>query len=224
MSRELRVSLPSTIVYVSGSVNGKDYTWTLDGDAWKATVDRSADEKYFVSLTAINAAGTSTNFELSLNYGLLSLITDRTQADVDAVNAALGRIEAGRGTAADLQLLDSNKGSYNYTDLNRVAGAVLYVAEELSDNGYKVAVDGKQGWTENDIPTQGDIDKYLADIEAIRSALPLPKNAPVTPGMPLDYKKANDIESILLLVDKLIQNISKSWFYSGELYSNEFSK
>lgn len=44
MSRDIRVSLPAAIVYVSGSVNGKDYVWTLDGEAWKATVDRASDE------------------------------------------------------------------------------------------------------------------------------------------------------------------------------------
>lgn len=151
----------------------------------------------------------------------LGLITNRTQADVDAVIAALSRIEAGSGTPADVLLLSDNKGSYNYTDLNRVAGAVLYVAEELEANGYSVTVTAKQGWTETDIPTQADIDQYLADIAEIRSALPVPADAPEVPTMPLDYRKANDIESILILVDKLVQNIAKSWFYSGDLYSNE---
>lgn len=221
MSRDIRVSLPAAIVYVSGSVNGKDYVWTLDGEAWKTTVDRASDEKYAVSLTAINAAGTSASYQFTLNYGMLSLITDRTQADVDGVIAALSRIEAGRGTPADVLLLSDNKGSYNYTDLNRVAGAVLYVAEELEANGYSVTVTAKQGWTETDIPTQADIDQYLADIAEIRSALPVPADAPEVPEMPLDYRKANDIESILILVDQLVQNIAKSWFYSGDLYSNE---
>lgn len=221
MSRDIRVSLPAAIVYVSGSVNGKDYVWTLDGEAWKATVDRASDEKYAVSLTAINAAGTSASYQFTLNYGMLSLITDRTQADVDGVIAALSRIEAGRGTPADVLLLSDNKGSYNYTDLNRVAGAVLYVAEELEANGYSVTVTAKQGWAETDIPTQADIDQYLADIAEIRSALPVPANIPKAPTMPLDYRKANDIESILILVDQLVQNIAKSWFYSGDLYSNE---
>lgn len=221
MSRDIRVSLPAAIVYVSGSVNGKDYVWTLDGKAWKATVDRASDEKYAVSLTAINAAGTSASYQFTLNYGMLSLITDRTQADVDGVIAALSRIEAGHGTPADVLLLSDNKGSYNYTDLNRVAGAVLYVAEELEASGYSVTVTAKQGWTETDIPTQADIDQYLADIAEIRGALPVPSNAPEVPTMPLDYQKANNIESILILVDKLVQNIAKSWFYSGDLYSNE---
>mgnify|MGYP006978914163 CR=1 FL=1 len=159
--------------------------------------------------------------EYTANYGMLSLITDRTQADVDGVIAALSRIEAGRGTPADVLILSDNKGSYNYTDLNRVAGAVLYVAEELAASGYSVTVTAKQGWTETDIPTQADIDQYLADIAEIRGALPVPAGAPEVPEMPLDYRKANDIESILILVDQLVQNIAKSWFYSGDLYSNE---
>ena len=104
MSRDIRGSLPAAIVYVSGSVNGKDYVWTLDGEAWKATVDRASDEKYAVSMTAINAAGTSASYQFTLNYGMLSLITDRTQADVDGVIAALSRIEAGRGTPAERRL------------------------------------------------------------------------------------------------------------------------
>lgn len=137
------------------------------------------------------------------------------------VIAALSRIEAGRGTPVDVLLLSDNKGSYNYTDLNRVAGAVLYVAEELAASGYSVTVTAKQGWTETDIPTQADIDQYLADIAEIRSALPVPSDTPKVPTMPLDYRKANDIESILILVDQLVQNIAKSWFYSGDLYSNE---
>lgn len=117
--------------------------------------------------------------------------------------------------------LKTAAGAVNYTDLNRVAGAVLYVAEELAASGYSVTVTAKQGWTETDIPTQADIDQYLADIAEIRSALPVPADAPKVPTMPLDYRKANDIESILILVDQLVQNIAKSWFYSGDLYSNE---
>lgn len=35
----LSVSLPSEIIYVSGTVNGTAYTWTLIGGAWTATVE-----------------------------------------------------------------------------------------------------------------------------------------------------------------------------------------
>ena len=78
----LSVTLPAEIIYVTGTVNGTAYTWTLIEGAWTATVDRAADDTYAVALTAVNAAGTSSNFELTLYYGLLTLITDRTAEDV----------------------------------------------------------------------------------------------------------------------------------------------
>ena len=40
----LSVALPSEIIYVTGTVNGTAYTWTLIEGAWTATVDRAADE------------------------------------------------------------------------------------------------------------------------------------------------------------------------------------
>lgn len=157
----------------------------------------------------------------SANYGSLELITDRTKAGVDAVSAALSRIEGGSGTASDIALLSSNKGSYNYTDLNRVGAAVLQVAAELREYGYSVSVVGKTDWTESDIPTKQGIEQYLADIAAIRAAIPVPGTTPQVPAMPLDYSKANDIEQILLDVYDLVRNIEKSWFFSGELFSGE---
>lgn len=221
MTRGISVSLPTSIVYVTGTVNGTEYTWTLMGEYWRAIVERAADEKYAVSLTAINSAGTSATYSFTLNYGSLDLITDRTKADVDAVSAALSRIEGGSGTAADIALLSSNKGSYNYTDLNRVGAAVLQVAAELREYGYSVSVVGKTDWAESDIPTKQGIDQYLADIAAIRAAIPVPGTTPQVPAMPLDYSKANDIEQILLDVYDLVRNIEKSWFFSGELFSGE---
>ena len=85
MTQLLRVSVPGNAIYVSGTVNGVDATWTLVDEAWQAIVDRATDDIYHLSLTAISAAGTSATYNLTLYYGVLNLITDRTQADVDRV-------------------------------------------------------------------------------------------------------------------------------------------
>ena len=37
----------------------------------------------------------------------------------------------------------------------------------------------------------------------------------------LNYVKANNIEQILLDLDALITNITKSWGFSGEVYAGE---
>lgn len=119
----LSVSLPSEIIYVSDTVNGTAYTWTLIEGAWTATVERAADDTYAVALTAVTAAGVSTNYALALYYGLLSLITDRTRADVEN---------------------ETDKGFYNASDLNRVGAAVEYIAGRFAALGYDCPVTVKK--------------------------------------------------------------------------------
>lgn len=198
----LSVSLPSEIIYVSGTVNGTAYTWTLMEGAWTATVERAADDTYAVSLTAVTAAGTSTNFELTLYYGLLTLITDRTAEDVANKTA---------------------KGFYNASDLNRVGAAVQYVAERFAAQGYAVTVSPKTDWLASDIPTASELETYRQNIATLRALIAVIKSTPETPETMrfLDYIKANNIEQILLDLDTLLTNAALAWYQSGEIYAGE---
>lgn len=198
----LSVSLPSEIIYVSGTVNGTAYTWTLIEGAWTATVDRAADDTYHVALTAVNAAGVSTNYALTLYYGILSLITDRTRADVEN---------------------KTNKGFYNASDLNRVGAAVQYVAERFAAQGYEVTVSPKTDWLASDIPTASELEAYRQNIATLRALIAVMKSTPETPETMrfLDYIKANDIEQILLDLDTLLTNAALAWYQSGEIYAGE---
>ena len=198
----LSVSLPSEIIYVSGTVNGTAYTWTLIEGAWTATVERAADDTYAVALTAVTAAGTSTNYELTLYYGLLTLITDRTAEDVANKTA---------------------KGFYNASDLNRVGAAVQYVAERFTAQGYAVTVSPKTDWLASDIPTASELETYRQNIATLRALIAVMKSTPETPETMrfLDYIKANDIEQILLDLDTLLTNAALAWYQSGELFAGE---
>lgn len=219
----LRVSLPSEIIYVSGTVNGKAYTWTLVDGSWQAIVDRAADDTYAVALTAVNALGTSTSYTLTLYYGMLNLITDRTQADVDRVRQ-LAQKGFGNMTADEkTEWLNGLKGAYNASDLNRVGAAVAYVAGRLTGYGYAVSVDPRQDWQVTDIPTQESMTAYLADVAALRAALTVAAGTPEVPEdmEQLTWKEANDIEKILVDVDKLLTCMAAAWFYSGDLYAGE---
>lgn len=198
----LSVSLPSEIIYVTGTVNGKAYTWTLIDGAWTATVERAADDTYAVALTAVNAAGTSTNFELTLYYGLLTLITGRTAEDVANKTA---------------------KGFYNASDLNRVGAAVQYVAERFTAQGYAVTVSPKTDWLASDIPTASELETYRLNIATLRALLAVMPTTPKSPDSMagLTYTEANDIERILLDLDTLLTNAALAWYQSGEIYSGE---
>lgn len=198
----LSVTLPSEIIYVTGTVNGTSYTWTLIEGAWTATVDRAADDTYHVALTAVNAAGTSSDFDLTLYYGLLTLITDRTAMDVAQKTA---------------------KGFYNATDLNRVGAAVEYVADRFQALGYDCPVSVKKDWFESDTPTTSQMETYRQNIATLRRQIAVMQSTPETPETirRLDYIRANNIEQILVDLDRLLTNIEKSWYFSGELYAGE---
>lgn len=222
-TQTLRVSLPSEIIYVSGTVNGKAYTWTLVDGSWQAIIDRAADDTYAVALTAVNALGTSTSYALTLYYGMLNLITDRTQADVDRVRQ-LAQKGFGNMTADEkTEWLNGLKGAYNASDLNRVGAAVAYVAGRLTGYGYVVSVSPRQDWQVADIPTQESMTAYLADVAALRAALTVAAGTPEVPEdmERLTWQEANNIEQILVDVDKLLTRMAAAWFYSGELYAGE---
>lgn len=224
MTQTISATLPASTVYVSGTVNDVAVTWTnVGGEIWEAVADRAEDDIYVVALTIVSASGQSTSTSFTLYYGLLNLITDRTQADVDyaaRLNAAGwdGMTEDER-TVWTLGL----KGTYNASDLNRVGNAVNYVAGRLESAGYSAPVDPKIDWLESDIPNESSMERYLEDVETIRSTLTV---LPGTPDVPEDmvgltYEEANDIERILLAVDALITNMINSYFYSNEINCGE---
>lgn len=224
MTQTISATLPASTVYVSGTVNDVAVTWTnVSGEIWEAVADRSEDDIYHVEMTIVSASGQSTNTSFTLYYGLLNLITDRTQADVDyaaRLNAAGwdGMTEDER-TVWTLGL----KGTYNASDLNRVGNAVNYVAGRLESAGYSAPVDPKIDWLESDIPNESSMERYLEDVETIRSTLTV---LPGTPDVPEDmvgltYEEANDIERILLAVDALITNMINAYFYSNEINCGE---
>lgn len=146
------------------------------------------------------------------------------------------------------------KGAYNYTDLNRVEEAVDYVADELvqadtdirqyaSDRGvawdssfelpydpgdYSLTV--KTDWAEGDIPSATQMTRYFSNLQLIQAALNVPEPLPTSMNE-LNYEGANQIERLLIAVDKaLAEEVKKiegyirsamAVFYSGEIYSGE---
>lgn len=131
-----------------------------------------------------------------------TLITDRTQEDVDE---------------------RTTKGHYNASDLNRVAQAMNYIANIFNQRGYHVSIFAKTDWTITDIPTQSQMQQYIADVGTLRSAISVFPSTPAAPSdmEGLSWKEANDIENILHDLDDLLTNMALSWYYSGDLFAGE---
>lgn len=199
----LTVSLPSDVLYVSGTVNGTDTVWTnVSGNTWETTADRSANDVYAVSLTIVNGNGLSYAAELTLYYGILNLIYDRTQEDVTAKN---------------------EKGTYNASDLNRVGEAVRYLSGRLLSLGYSFSVNPKTNWAVNDIPRQSEIAAYFADLHTLKGIPTLPDIKPDIPagGGKLTFAGANNIELYLYNLGAAEESVRANFVYAGEMYTGE---
>ena len=131
-----------------------------------------------------------------------TLITDRTQEDVDE---------------------RTTKGHYNASDLNRVAQAMNYIANIFNQRGYHVSIFAKTDWTITDIPTQSQMQQYIANINTLRSAISVFPSTPIAPSdmAGFSWQEANDIESILRDLNDLLTNMALSWYYSGDLFAGE---
>lgn len=221
----LQVSLPSEIIYVSGTVNGVACTWTLVDSWWQTAAERATDDKYIVVLTAVNAAGMSATYTLTLYYGILNLITDRTREDAERVLALAAKGWAAMTAVERTEWSGKQKGAYNASDMNRVGAAVQYLTERFTEQGYTVAVAvaPKTDWLDSSSPRAAEFAAYLADVAALRGMIAV---KPTTPALPetiegLTVYGANAIEQVLVDLDALLTNAARGWYFSGELYAAE---
>lgn len=160
----------------------------------------------------------------------MTLITNRTQADVNRAKAIIAKLQSGEAlTDAEQAEYDAGlKGCYNYTDINRVRAAVTALAASLNAEGYKVAVlpvlAGEspsaledRDFTEKDVVYKAQWEKYINNVRAIREAFytfddtgPLPQ-----PNERINYAYANNIEKVLEDVDVLLWFMTQSYRRCG---------
>ena len=186
-------------------------------------VARTESEIYVVVLTLINDLGTTTTANFTLYYGVLNLITDRTERDVERWRLLHSKGYAALTEAEKAEWDAGMKGAYNYEDMNRVESAVIFIANRLSEAGYPIAPEVKPSWSVRDHPTKADMDRYFGNISLLRSILPLYPTTPKAPttSKKMDYLVANDIEKILSDIDRQISAINQSWYYAGDVYTGE---
>lgn len=121
-----------------------------------------------------------------------TLIFDRTQNDVES---------------------RTKKGYYNSDDLNRVIGAVNYLAGVFQGYGYDIPGYSQQtdNWGIGKVPTRAQMQTYLSNIQSLNSLLAA---LPSTPALPqsmafLDYVEANNIEQVLIDLDGTLQRLAQ---------------
>ena len=187
---------------------------------------------------------------------IYTLITDRTQSDVDRVNELASKGYDSMSSSEKAEWDEGMKGSYSASDLNRVETAVAYLSEVLialpdafksyaSSNGiawdafFDVPYDKnsyylttKTDWSQLDIPTPEQMDRYINNIKALRSAfdyatsdLPESMDNLSIDGANAIEKALNGLYVAIIEFDEKtkvnLDNTASAWKYSGEIYSGE---
>lgn len=148
---------------------------------------------------------------------IVTLVTDRTQADVERVRELAAKGFAVMTAAEQAEWLAGMKGAYNASDLNRVGTALNYLAGRLGAIcGRSITWTAKTDWAVTDIITASQAETYRQQIQDIRDALTYPAGTPDAPELGrLTYTGANDIERILTRCEELIVNVAKSFRHTG---------
>lgn len=182
----------------------------------------STETTYTYAVEAFNSGGASTRVTLEATTTGLVLITDRTQADVDRIRELAKKLNAGTATVEELAEWNSIvlKGSYDYSDLNRVGDAVQYLSEILKSHGYDCPVSPKLDWLESGRGAPSDMAQYLQNVQTLRGILTL---LPETPNVPADMEKltwqeANAIEQIIVDLESTIKTMLKTRVACGDAY------
>lgn len=228
MTQTIELILNPEVISVEGVVNGERYSFALTGSTdnmhiWTADVPKSEDGIYRVTIEVIcGVQRCADRYSTVLYYGL-HLVTDRTQLDVDRVNALAAKGWEKMTSAERDEWSAGLKGAYNATDLNRVQSAARYIKDRFETHGYSVNLSEQRTWTQQDTPSMADLRMYLEDIAAIRNVFAMLQTTPAVPDSMarLTYTKANDIEQILHDVDMLLSNMIASFVYSGDFFGGE---
>lgn len=146
-----------------------------------------------------------------------TLITDRTQADVNRVLTLSAKGWAGMSAEEQAEWSAGLKGAYNTSDLNRVQGAMEYLAGVFASYGYAVSLLPMPIWSEGDTPNEEQMAAYLANMVALRAVLDMPSTTPAVPAdmALLTYGEANHIEQILVDIDLILNTMGGVFLRAG---------
>lgn len=128
-----------------------------------------------------------------------TLVTDRTQADVDRVLTLTQKWLDNTITSAEKAEWNNGlKGAYNAADLNRVGEAVAYIASILNSSGRAVSVTTKTNWARNDVPTATQMRTFLSNLSVLKSNVGGVGSAVPASMDNLTFETANSIEQLLI--------------------------
>ena len=158
-----------------------------------------------------------------MSFDFSTLVTDRTQEDVEYVKQLVNKLVSGTATEAELAEWNSFtlKGSYNHTDLNRVTAAMDDLKARLESYGY--AVPGYQRIKINHKPPTsgggGEIVSQLPDDYIELSCIESTGTQYINTGF-----KMNQDSRVVMKAQPTVEPSPYGWLFDGRDTGGKSSK
>ena len=158
------------------------------------------------------------------------MIFDRTQNDVDTARIirnekvkfdpiTMQPTNLDELTPTELETL--NKGTFNYTDLNRIETKQEELKNLFNEIGYWNTPITNKAWGENDIFNVDEFQRILDNTNILRRAFFVYKDTPNTPPISYYWDDINSLEKILYDLDVMINDVKANHRYCGEFECGE---
>lgn len=158
------------------------------------------------------------------------MITNRTQYDVDTARIirntkvkfdpiTMQPTNLDELTPTELETL--NKGTFNYTDLNRIETKQEELKNLFNDMGYWNTPITNKVWGENGIFNVDEFQRILDNTNVLREAFFAYKATPNTPPVSYHYNDINALEKILYDLDVMINDVKSHYRECGTFECGE---
>ncbi len=158
------------------------------------------------------------------------MIFDRTQNDVDAARILINEkvkldpttmqpINLDELTPTELETL--NKGTFNYTDLNRIESKQEELKNLFNEMGYWNTPTTNKTWGENDIFRVDDFKRILDNTNVLKKAFFVYMSTPNTPQISYYWDDINSLEKILHDLDSMTNYVKNQYRECGTFESGE---
>ena len=158
------------------------------------------------------------------------MIFDRTQNDVDTARIirnekvkfdpiTMQPTNLDELTPTELETL--TKGTFNYTDLNRIEAKQEELKNLFNEMGYWNTSITNKTWGENDIFNEDEFQRILDNTNVLRQAFFVYKDTPNTPPISYYWDDINALEKILYDLDVMINDVKSNYRECGTFESGE---
>lgn len=149
------------------------------------------------------------------------MITDRTKADVDSAKEIIDSkvklfLEL---TDEDLQIIE--RGTIGIGTINRISTKQISLKNKMESNGYFVKNINTKIWDYNDIFSEIDFLQLINNTILLRDAFFTYSDTPANVYLSYDYENINNLEKILVDIEKILDYMIANFRECGTFYSGE---